>query len=107
MRVRDWAVALSVAAVLGVGVGAVYSGVTGWERPSAPAVAGVVPDAGLPAPHEQAGAPAAATPSAGVGRSAPVRAAAEAASPSAKAKVKEPKAKPAAEKGRKHRNAGD
>ena len=95
MTVRDWAVALSVAAVLGVGVGAVYSGVAGWDAPSPrAAVAGAASDAGLPAPSEQASSPAAAPPAAGVARSAPVPTAAEP-SRAARAKVKESKAKSA------------
>jgi hypothetical protein len=62
MRVRDWAVALSVAAVLGLLLGAVYSGVTGWTGPSGralPTAAAGDQAAGLPAPAERASSPAA------------------------------------------------
>lgn len=59
MRIRDWAVALSLAAVLGVLTGGVYSGVTGWTGPSVRAAGTGSSEASLPAPAERTGPPAA------------------------------------------------
>jgi hypothetical protein len=103
MRVRDWTVALSAAALLGTGLGAVYSGVTGWDGPFRRPDAGAVSDAGLPAPSEQASSPGGASPATGVARSAPVPAATEPGR-AAKAKVKAPKAKPSTAESRKRKD---
>ena len=101
MRVRDWAVALSVAAVLGLLLGAVYSGVTGWTGRSGRAVSAAAAGdqaAGLPAPAERASSPA-ALPAAKPVRSAPVgTSAAPAKAEPRKVKADPRKAKAKAEK---------
>jgi hypothetical protein len=100
-RIRDWAIAVSIAAVLGILVGGVYSGVTGWTGPAGLAAAATT-GPGLPSPDEPAGRPS-GTPSPGsAAQSAPVRTG-EPAAPTAAAKAaqakpakatEQPKAKP-------------
>src|SRR3954464_5788081 len=75
MRARDWVVALSVSAVLGVLLGGVYSGITRWTGPSGRAAAATGP--GLPLPGERASTPAAPAATTPAVRPAPARTAAE------------------------------
>jgi hypothetical protein len=93
MRIRDWTIALSAAAVFGVLVGGVYSGVTGWTGPSVRAAVTGSSEASLPGPAERPGSPAATAPVDARSAPAPIgeRAAPERVKP---AKAKADKGKP-------------
>lgn len=101
-RARDWAVALSVAAVLGVLLGGVYSGVTGWAGPSGRGVTATAADSRLPMPGERASSPAATSSPETAGRSAAMRTAASAAGEAEPAKTEEAKVKAPKEAAAKH-----